>query len=62
LQRLTGLHLPEGETETVSGAISEVLGRLPARGDSIEHEGWTLRVLTMDGRRAGQVEVLAPTS
>jgi CBS domain containing-hemolysin-like protein len=62
LQRLTGLDLPEGETETVSGAISEVLGRLPARGDSIEHEGWTLRVLTMDGRRAGQVEVLAPTS
>jgi len=62
LQRLTGLDLPEGETETVSGAISEVLGRLPARGDSIEQEGWTLRVLTMDGRRAGQVEVVAPTN
>ncbi|HSJ28136.1 MAG TPA: hemolysin family protein [Acidimicrobiia bacterium] len=60
LQRLTGLELPEGETETVSGAISETLGRLPHRGDLIEHRGWTLRVLTMDGRRAGQVEVVAP--
>ncbi|MEX2278959.1 MAG: hemolysin family protein [Acidimicrobiia bacterium] len=61
LERLTGLELPEGETETVSGAISEALGRLPARGDRVDHDGWTLRVLTMEGRRAGQVEVVAPT-
>lgn len=60
LVRLTGLALPAGETETVSGAISEALGRLPARGDRVEHAGWTLRVLTMDGRRAGEVEVVAP--
>lgn len=61
LERLTGLVLPEGETETVSGAISETLGRLPARGDRVVHDGWRLRVLTMDGRRAGQVEVVAPS-
>lgn len=61
LERLSGLELPEGETETVSGAMSEALGRLPARGDQIEFEGWTLRVLTVDGRRAGQVEVVAPS-
>jgi len=60
LERLTGLELPEGETETVSGAISEALGRLPTRGDRVDHNGWTLRVLTVDGRRAGQVEVVAP--
>ena len=60
LERLTGLILPEGETETVSGAISEALGRLPARGDRVDHDGWVLRVLTMDGRRAGQIEVVAP--
>ncbi|MFP5331059.1 MAG: hemolysin family protein [Acidimicrobiia bacterium] len=62
LFRLTGLDLGEGETETVSGAITETLGRLPARGDRIEHDGWTLRVLTVDGRRAGQVEVVSPPS
>ena len=61
LERLSGLELPEGETETVSGAISEALGRLPARGDLLEFEGWTVRVLTVDGRRAGQVEVVAPS-
>lgn len=61
LHRLTGLDLGEGETETVSGAISETLGRLPARGDRLEHDGWTLRVLTVDGRRAGQIEVVAPS-
>lgn len=60
LFRLTGLDLGEGETETVSGAMSETLGRLPARGDRINYGGWTLRVLTMDGRRAGQIEVVAP--
>lgn len=60
LFRLTGLELPEGETETVSGSISEALGRLPSRGDRFMHDGWTLRVLTVDGRRAGQVEVVAP--
>lgn len=60
LLRLTGLELPEGETETVSGSISEALGRLPSRGDRFVHDGWTLRVLTVDGRRAGQVEVVAP--
>ena len=60
LYRLTGLDLGEGETETVSGAISESLGRLPARGDRLDHRGWTLRVLTVDGRRAGQIEVVAP--
>lgn len=60
LYRLTGLDLGEGETETVSGAISETLGRLPARGDRLDHRGWTLRVLTVDGRRAGQIEVVEP--
>lgn len=60
LERLTGLRLAAEETETVSGAIGEVLGRLPAVGDEIGHEGWTIRVLTVDGRRAGRVEVTAP--
>ncbi|MDX1447528.1 MAG: hemolysin family protein [Acidimicrobiia bacterium] len=60
LQRLTGLDLGEGETETVSGAITEMIGRLPARGDRVEYGGWMLRVVTIDGRRAGQVEVVAP--
>lgn len=60
LERLAGVLLPEGEAETVSGALTEQLGRLLRRGDVLEVDGWRLRVLTMEGRRAGQVEVVAP--
>ena len=60
LEQLTGLTLPEGEAETLSGAITEELGRLVQRGDEIDVDGWRLRVLTLEGRRAGQVEVVAP--
>lgn len=60
LERLAGMSLPEGEAETVSGVLTEELGRLLGRGDVLEVDGWRLRVLTMEGRRAGQVEVVAP--
>jgi CBS domain containing-hemolysin-like protein len=60
LARLTGLRLPDGETETVSGHLTEMLGRLLERGDQIEVGGWRLIVRTIDGRRAGKVEVIAP--
>ncbi len=60
LERLTGLALPDGEAETVSGVLTEELGRLLRRGDLLEHDGWRLRVLTLEGRRAGQVEIVAP--
>jgi CBS domain containing-hemolysin-like protein len=58
LERLSGCVLPEGESETVSGVIAEDLGRLPRRGDTFTSGVWTLRVLTVEGRRAGQVEVV----
>jgi CBS domain containing-hemolysin-like protein len=60
LHRLTDLVLPEGQAETVSGVLTEMLGRLVRRGDEVDVEGWTVRVLTVEGRRAGQVEVVAP--
>lgn len=61
LERLTALRLPDSEAETVSGWLTEQLGRLVRRGDlSRTADGWQLRVLTLDGRRAGDVEVLAP--
>ena len=60
LERLAGVQLPDGEAETVSGVLTEELGRLLRRGDVLDVDGWRLRVLTMEGRRAGQVEVVAP--
>jgi CBS domain containing-hemolysin-like protein len=60
LERLSGLELG-GDAETVSGAIVEVLGRLLERGDRVRTEqGWLLTVLSLEGRRAGEVEVRAP--
>jgi CBS domain containing-hemolysin-like protein len=52
-----GVHLPEGDYETIGGLIMDRLGRLPSRGDTIEAEGWSLRVVSTDGRRVRNVEL-----
>jgi CBS domain containing-hemolysin-like protein len=60
-ERLTGVELPEGQAETVSGWLVEQVGRLLERGDRVvTDEGWQLTVLYLEGRRAGEVEVRAP--
>jgi CBS domain containing-hemolysin-like protein len=60
-ERLTGCQLPEGQAETVSGVVVELLGRLVERGDRVvTDEAWELTVLSVDGRRAGEVEIRAP--
>jgi CBS domain containing-hemolysin-like protein len=60
-ERLTGCRLPEGQAETVSGVVVELLGRLVERGDRVATEdGWELTVLSVDGRRAGEIEIRAP--
>jgi CBS domain containing-hemolysin-like protein len=55
-----GVHLPEGEYETIGGLIMDRLGRLPVTGDVVEEQGWRLRVTSTDGRRVREVE-LSPT-
>lgn len=60
LRRLSGLQLPAGETETINGWLMEHLGRLVRRGDEVTHDGWRLRVVDLNGRRAGTVVVKAP--
>ncbi|MFA9429432.1 hemolysin family protein [Egicoccus sp. AB-alg2] len=60
LERLTGLELG-GDAETISGAVVEQLGRLLVRGDRLRtDDGWQLTVLSLEGRRAGEIEVRAP--
>lgn len=61
LERLTGLLLPEGEAETVSGWLVEQFGRLLIVGDRLRTpDGWELTVRSLEGRRAGDVEVRSP--
>ena len=50
-----GVELPEGEYETVAGFLMDRLGRVPKRRDAVEHDGWRLRVRSMERRRVVQV-------
>ncbi len=62
VQRSTGAELADGDAETVSGWMVERIGRLPQVGDRVvTDDGWELTVLELEGRRAGRIEVRAPT-
>ena len=54
------VRLPEGEYETIAGFLMANLGRIPHRGDKVEHDKWRLRVLQMHRRRVVQV-LIEPT-
>ncbi|MCW2582146.1 MAG: hypothetical protein JWQ53_936 [Klenkia sp.] len=53
----TGLELPEGPYETVAGWVLAELGRIPAVGDAVEHEGRAITVTELDGRRISRLSV-----
>ncbi len=62
VERLAGLVLSGGSAETVSGWLVERLGRLVHVGDRVTTEDdWVLTVRSLDGRRAGEVELRAPS-
>jgi CBS domain containing-hemolysin-like protein len=56
----SGLHLPDGDYETIAGFILEKLGRLAKRGDEITHEGWRVRVANVSRRRIMSVDIFPP--
>jgi putative hemolysin len=58
---LTGLDLPEGPYSTVGGFIMARSGELPSVGQTVEHEGWRLEVVEVEGRRASRVRISPPT-
>ncbi|WP_166023867.1 hemolysin family protein [Streptomyces chilikensis] len=53
-----GLRVPEGPYETVAGLVADLLGRIPAEGDTVELPGWRLRVLRVGHNRAERVRLL----
>lgn len=58
-----GVHIPEGEYETVGGYLMAELGRIPQHGDTVVTPGYAMTVRRMDGRRVREVElrVASPT-
>jgi len=51
------LKVPESEYDTIGGFIFGMLGRVPAVGDSVEHQGWKFSTEELDGRRVQKVRV-----
>jgi putative hemolysin len=51
----TGFEIPEGPYETASGFVMHVLGRIPVVNDVVSINGLRFTVLTLEGKRAGQL-------
>jgi putative hemolysin len=51
----TGIELPEGPYETAGGFVMHHLGRIPEVEDLILLENVSVKVLSMEGKRAGQL-------
>ena len=58
----TGLELPEGPYETVSGYLMQQLGRIPQTGDWVDYDDRRITVREVEGRRVGRVLVTAVPS
>jgi putative hemolysin len=51
----TGIALPEGPYETAGGYVMHALGRLPEVHDVLRHGTFQITVLSIEGKRAGQL-------
>jgi CBS domain containing-hemolysin-like protein len=56
--RRIGLKVPEGPYETVAGLVADLLGRIPAPGDSAGLPGWRLSVRSVEHYRAERVRLV----
>ncbi|MBQ1090830.1 hemolysin family protein [Streptomyces sp. B93] len=54
-----GFTAPEGPYETVAGLVADLLGRIPAVGDTVELPGWRLVVRRVSHYRADRVRLVA---
>ena len=50
-----GIEIPEGPYETASGFVMHFLGRIPVENDVVSINGLRITVLSMEGKRAGQL-------
>ncbi len=56
-EEATGVTLPRGAADTVGGFVVERLGRLARAGDTVEVEGATLQVRSVERRRVAELLV-----
>lgn len=55
LAELLGVDLDDEDADTLGGLIYSRLGHVPVQGETVDLDGWHLRVLSLDGRRINQV-------
>ncbi len=55
LQEVSGISLPEGPYETLSGFAMHYLGRIAQANDVIKINGARFTIISMNGRRVGQI-------
>jgi putative hemolysin len=55
VSKLLGVELPADGGDTLGGYIYSELGKVPAVGDTVEHDGIKIEVLSVAGRRIKQV-------
>ncbi len=60
LNDLAEIELPEGDWDTVGGLVLDVFGRVPARGEECEVDGYRFRVEQVHGRRITKVVISQP--
>ena len=53
-------HFSDEEVDTIGGLVMQGFGHLPARGESIEIEGYQFKVAMSDSRRIIEVHVRIP--
>lgn len=55
LSAQSGIDIPDGPYETLSGYVMHFLGRIPLNGDEVSINGVRISVLSMEGKRAGRL-------
>lgn len=55
-----GTSFSDDEVDTLGGLVMQAFGRLPARGESIDLQGYLFKVAMADSRRIIQVHVTTP--
>jgi CBS domain containing-hemolysin-like protein len=60
--RKVGEHLgfewfADGDITTTGGLVTELLGRIPAKGDAVEWNGYRLEVLSATQKRAERIRI-----
>ena len=55
-----GTHFSDEEVDTIGGLVMQAFGHLPARGETIDIDGYQFKVAMADSRRIIQVHVRIP--